>query len=80
MPEYFVKTNSFAAPFVSDRSSRFVTADTPEEAMDIVIQEYSHPCGLYSAYLYTDANAEAKDQKALVKWHSEKCAKDMGRR
>ena len=70
MPEYFVVTNSFAAPFFSDTNSRFVEADDPEAALLKVAEEYKHPAGLYAAALYTDANAKEKGEKPLAQWLS----------
>lgn len=76
MSEFFVVMNSNAAPFVSDKSEQFVEAENAEVALNLAIQEYSHPCGLYSAWVYSDANAKAKGHDPLVKWNSEKAAKD----
>lgn len=68
MDEYFVFSNSFAAPFFSDPSSGFVSADTPEQAMEKFVKEYKHPCGLYSAALFSDANSYHKGDKPLLRW------------
>jgi len=66
--EYYVVTTSFAAPFFSDTDRRWVEAESPEAALEKVAREYSHPCGLYAAVCYEDANAEAKGKKPLAKW------------
>jgi hypothetical protein len=65
MPEFFIVANSFAAPFVSDESTHFVGADCAAEAMLDFIQTYDHPCGLFSANLYRDANAFHKKENPL---------------
>lgn len=66
--EYFIKAQSFAAPFCSDESQGFISADSPADALEVFARKYSHPCGLYSAFCYKDANAEAKGHKPLAKW------------
>ena len=68
MAEYYIVANSFAAPFFSDTSARFVEASSPEHAVSIFRDSYKHPAGLYAAYCYRDANAEAKNEKPLAKW------------
>ena len=68
--EYFIKANSFAAPFFSDTSSCFATGDSPEDALLRFKEEYIHPCGLYAAFCYKDANAKHKGDKPLAKWVS----------
>ena len=66
--EYFVVTNSFAAPFFSDQGNMFVTAISPQEALEIATKRYTHPCGLYSAGCYASADAYHKGQKVLARW------------
>lgn len=68
MTEFFVVTNSFAAPFCSDTNERFVKGATPRKALERAVREYKHPCGLFAAMLYTDANAKAKGKKPLLTW------------
>jgi len=68
--EYFIQANSFAAPFFSDTSTKFQEGTNPEEAMENFIKEYSHPCGLYAAALYKDANHFHKNEKPLLRWLS----------
>jgi hypothetical protein len=70
MPEYFVVTNSFAAPFVSDTDVRFIVADDPASALTEVVNTYRHPAGLYSAAVYPDANAKHKGDEPLLMWLS----------
>ena len=65
--EYFVVANSYAAPFFSDLSEKYVEGETPMEAMKKFIEEYTHPCGLYAADVYTNADAYYKRQGALVR-------------
>ncbi|HJZ18734.1 MAG TPA: hypothetical protein VJ208_01390, partial [Candidatus Nanoarchaeia archaeon] len=70
MKEYYIIANSFAAPFVSDTSTHWQRGKNPFEALQTFVKEYKHPCGLFSAHLYEDANAESKNKQPLVKWHS----------
>lgn len=70
MKEYFVKANSFAAPFFSDSSAVYVKGENPKKAMEKFVKEYTHPCGLYAANLYESADAYHKQRKALVKYRS----------
>lgn len=46
MSEYFITARSFAAPFVSDESTHFIEANSPEEALTKFAEGYSHPFGL----------------------------------
>jgi hypothetical protein len=66
--EYFIRAASFAAPFVSDESTDYVEADTPEEALLAFVERYKHPMGLYSADAYASADAYYKDQPRLARW------------
>lgn len=66
--EYFIVANSFAAPFFSDTSEHFVKAESPQEALMTFKDTYKHPCGLYAAVCYDDANAYHKNKKPLAKW------------
>lgn len=68
--EYFIRANSFAAPFFSDESSGYVTASTPEEALEKYAMEYKHPCGLYAAACYDSADALHKGKEPLARWLS----------
>jgi len=68
--EYFVVANSFAAPFFSDREEEYVKGNNPKEAMEKFIKKYNHPCGLYAAILYVNADAYHKDGKILVRYLS----------
>ena len=68
MNEYFIVAESFAAPFVSDRSESFWKGETPEAALKDYAQKYSHPAGLYAALLYADANAYHKNAAPLARW------------
>ncbi len=84
MNEYFIVANSFAAPFVSDTSEKFVVATTPEEALKQYAAEYSHPAGLYAAVAYKDANAKAKGEEPVARWlcnhelEKQRLTNDMG--
>lgn len=66
--EYFIVANSFAAPFFSDTSHGFKEAESPEKALKLFAESYSHPCGLYSAIVFADANDYHKGNKPLAQW------------
>ena len=68
MEEYFIVANSFAAPFFSDRTEEYVKGKNPKDAMQSFVDSYRHPCGLYSAALYRNADAFHKGQKPLCRW------------
>jgi hypothetical protein len=70
MPEYFVITESFAAPFFSDSGNQYVQAETPEAALETVAAAYGHPSGLYAAVCYASADAYHKGEPILAKWLS----------
>lgn len=72
--EFFIVANSFAAPFFSDKSTAFIEADSPEQALESFAASYSHPCGLYSAGAYENANAMHKNEPPLARWLSNKAA------
>jgi hypothetical protein len=83
MSEYFVVANSFAAPFVSDKWEQFVQGETPEAALTLFAENSGHPCGLYSAELYADANAYHKRDAPLARWlckqaEKQRLTKDLG--
>ncbi|MBN2459082.1 hypothetical protein JXB28_02260 [Candidatus Woesearchaeota archaeon] len=42
-------TNSNAAPFFSDTDIGFIKATDPMSALEEVVNNYDHPCGLYAA-------------------------------
>lgn len=75
MIEYFIRANSFAAPFFSDVSSDFETADTPKAALEAFAARYKHPCGLYAAACYASADAYHKGDEALAMWLSKEAKK-----
>lgn len=66
--EYFVHSNSWAAPVVSDEAQGFVSGANPEEAMENFVAEYKHPCGLYAAHLYASPYSFHEREKPLVTW------------
>lgn len=68
MPEFFVMTNSFAAPFFSDPGDEYVDAETPTDALEKAAATYTHPMGLYAAVCYTSADAHHKGEKPLATW------------
>lgn len=68
MQEFFVVTNSFAAPFCSDTDASYIEADTAKDALEEVVANYKHPAGLYAAYAYTSSDAKNKGEEPLSKW------------
>lgn len=66
--EYFIKANSFAAPFFSDDSSSYQKGCNPDDALEQFAREYSHPAGLYAAACYESADAYHKNKKPLARW------------
>jgi len=68
--EYFIVANSFAAPFFSDRSTSFQKANNPEQSLKTFAKKYDHPCGLYAAVCYKNAEDYHKNKKPLAKWLS----------
>jgi len=70
MTEYFIFSNSFAAPFFSDSGTHYVKAESPKKALTKFVASYSHPCGLYAAILYRNADDYHKNKAPLAKWIS----------
>lgn len=70
MKEFFVVTNSNAAPFFSDTANWFVKAKTAEEAVKKARKGYKHPAGLFVLNVYSSADAYHKGEKPLVQWLS----------
>jgi hypothetical protein len=68
--EFFITARSFAAPFVSDESEKYVEAATPSEALESFAATYSHPCGLYAAEAWKNADAYHKSKEPLARWLS----------
>ena len=75
MKEYFVVGNSFAAPAASDTSFKHVSGITPQDAMAKFRREYTHPCGLYAAVLYENADDYHKGKDPIDRWLSEEAQK-----
>lgn len=73
--EYFIVANSNAAPFVSDTSTQFVTAATPQDALTKFAAEYTHPAGLYAANCYESADSYHKSGPVLAEWRSGRAVK-----
>lgn len=82
MAEYFVKANSFAAPFFSDESTQFIEATTAKEALERFASNYTHPCGLYAAAVWAHSDDFHKGRPALAKWisnHAKALTEETGR-
>jgi len=78
MAEFYVEANSFAAPFFSDTSHAYVEAKTPAQALEQFAADYSHPCGLYAATVYSSADARNKGEKPLARWLSNQARQLQG--
>lgn len=74
MPEYFIVTNSFAAPFMSDMDTQYIFAESPEDALARLATRYRHPAGLYAAVAYASADAYHKGKAPLARWMSNAAA------
>lgn len=68
MSEFYIETNSFAAPYFSDSGHLYVTANNVGEALEICVANYKHPCGMYAAAAYTSADAKNKGEAPLARW------------
>jgi hypothetical protein len=66
--EFFIQARSFAAPFVSDESTRFVTAPDARAALERFAADYKHPAGLYAAAAYASADAFHKGADPIARW------------
>lgn len=76
--EYFIIANSFAAPFFSDTSEKYVVAEDHLNALNDFVKNYSHPQGLFAAAIYPNADAYHKDEKPLARWLSNKAQDNDG--
>ncbi len=72
--EWFVMTNSKAAPFFSDTDMRYVKAETANEALGTAMAEYKHPCGLYAIGVFDSADAYHHGAKPVATWCYEEVA------
>lgn len=70
MREFFIVANSFAAPFCSDTSTKHVNAKDAAAALEAFAKSYSHPCGLFAASCFANADAYHKGAKPLGRWKS----------
>lgn len=68
MAEYFIWSNSFAAPFFSDSGFSFWEAESPVTALEQFVLHYKHPAGLYAAQAYDSADAYYKGAKPIARW------------
>ncbi|MBM3206920.1 MAG: hypothetical protein FJZ43_04850 [Candidatus Staskawiczbacteria bacterium] len=69
MPEYFLKGNTFAAPFFSDAISKYVTAETAEEAL---LSFIGNKNDIYAMNAYNSADDYHKGEDPVAIWHSNK--------
>lgn len=70
MTEFFIYARSFAAPFFSDTSEKYVEAETPQEALEKFAADYGHPAGLYAAEAWASADDFHKGKPFLAQWLS----------
>jgi hypothetical protein len=68
MIEFYIETNSFAAPMFSDNGHCYVTAPNVADALEKCRTEYRHPCGLYAAAAYSSADARKKGETPIARW------------
>jgi len=66
--EFFVTSNSFAAPFFSDSWEGFVKGKNAKDALLSYVRNYKHPAGVYSAAIYASADAYHHNDKPLMRW------------
>lgn len=74
MNTYFITARSFAAPFCSDTSEKYVEALDSADALVRFAAGYSHPCGLYAAECWNSADhahgAPGQPKEPLARWES----------
>lgn len=84
MYKYFIVANSFAAPFCSDQSTGFQTAENPKEALEKFAKGYGHRFGLYAAMCYESAEAYHEGKEPVGQWlcnfeqEKERVTKNLG--
>lgn len=71
MAEYFVVSNSFAAPICSDTSNEFVEGHSAKDALESYVKKYKHPFGLYSAQAYDSADDFHKNRNPQSNWRTD---------
>lgn len=70
MAEFFVKAQTFAAPFCSDELVRYIPGEDPVEAVEAWVESRPHPCGIYYAAVYANADDMHRGRKPLCEWKS----------
>jgi hypothetical protein len=75
MPEYFVITISFPAPFCGDQSEEYIKAESPVDALNIAEKSYGHPFGLFSVQVFKGADDYHKKETPLIYWITDKAKK-----
>lgn len=80
MPEFFIVANSNPAPMVSDQSTHYVEAPSPDTALLDFAGGYGHPFGLYNAAAYYSADDFHKSQRPGSRWFSPKALRDQADR
>lgn len=66
--EFFIHANSFAAPFVSEETTRYVQGEDASSALEAYGRVYKP----YAADVYASADAFHKREKPLARWRSNK--------
>jgi hypothetical protein len=67
--EYFIAGTTFPAPIFGESFTRYVQADTPEDALRITVASYGK-LGVYSARAFPSADGYHKKQPPLAEWLS----------
>lgn len=70
MSEFFITARSFAAPFFSDESEKYVEAADARSALEQYAGTYSHGAGLYAAEAWASADDYHKGREPLARWLS----------
>jgi hypothetical protein len=68
MKEFFVVSESFAAPWVSDRHYEYAKGNDARRVLLAYAREYSHPAGLYAADIHLSADSYHHGNKPLFRW------------
>ncbi len=78
MIEYYIDGSSNAAPFFGDSIGGYVTASSPQAALQQFINSNPHPCGVYALACYASADDKMKGHKPLAQWMSSKALQQHG--
>lgn len=69
--EYFIDGSTFAAPFVGEPIKVFIEADTPQAAIQKLVDEMKDGyLPLYAANAYLSSDDALKGKTPLARWRS----------